>query len=216
MKFDEHVREVLVSIARKNLPPIQDRLNLIEREREILPGIQAIAATGHTPGHMALVTSSGGAQLLYISDTVLHPIQLEQPERCAAVDYDPDQVVASRLRILNRAAAEKALVLAFHFSFPGLGHVVWKGDTWEWQPIATMVQLTGDLGSKSDFSKSIFLSIPYLLNLGLRCVVLTYPESGPCMPFLFIGSSPCTPSSFLRTVHHGSALAFGQCLCQRY
>jgi glyoxylase-like metal-dependent hydrolase (beta-lactamase superfamily II) len=139
VKLDEHVREVLLRISRKNLPPIQDWLDLIEREREILPGIQAIAAPGHTPGHMALGISSGGEQLLYISDTVLHPIHLAQPEWCAAVDFAPDQVVATRRRILNRAAAEKALVLAFHFPFPGLGHIVQKGDGWEWQPIATMV-----------------------------------------------------------------------------
>jgi glyoxylase-like metal-dependent hydrolase (beta-lactamase superfamily II) len=88
---------------------------------------------------MALVISSGGEQLLYISDTVLHPIHLEQPEWCAAVDFAPDQVVATRRRILNRAAAEKALVLAFHFPFPGLGHIVQKGEEWKWQPIATMV-----------------------------------------------------------------------------
>ena len=138
-KLDEHVREVLLSVARKNLPPIQERLDLIEREREILPGIHAIAAPGHTPGHMALVISSGGEQLLCISDTALHPIHLEQPEWCAAVDFAPDQVVATRRRILNRAAAEKALVLAFHFPFPGLGHIVQKGEAWQWQPIATMV-----------------------------------------------------------------------------
>jgi glyoxylase-like metal-dependent hydrolase (beta-lactamase superfamily II) len=138
-KLDEHVREVLLSVARKNLPPIQERLDLIEREREILPGIHAIAAPGHTPGHMALVISSEGEQLLCISDTALHPIHLEQPEWCAAVDFAPDQVVATRRRILNRAAAEKALVLAFHFPFPGLGHIVQKGEAWQWQPIATMV-----------------------------------------------------------------------------
>ncbi|HEC32065.1 MAG TPA: MBL fold metallo-hydrolase [Deltaproteobacteria bacterium] len=139
MKLDEHVRQILLSVVRKNLPPIQERLNLIEREREILPGIQAIAASGHTPGHMALAISSGGEQLLYISDTVLHPIHVEQPEWCAAVDFAPNQVIATRRRILNRAAADKALVLAFHFPFPGLGYVVQKGETWQWQPIATMV-----------------------------------------------------------------------------
>jgi hypothetical protein len=26
-------------------------------------------------------------------------------------------------------------VLAFHFPFPGLGHVVQKGEKWQWQPI---------------------------------------------------------------------------------
>jgi glyoxylase-like metal-dependent hydrolase (beta-lactamase superfamily II) len=136
-KLDEHVREVLLSYARKNLPPIQGQLHLVDRETEILPGIQAIAAPGHTPGHMALAVSSKGEQLLCISDTVLHPIHLKRPEWHAAVDFDPEQVQATRRRILKRAVAEKALVLAFHFPFPGLGHVSQSGDTWQWEPIST-------------------------------------------------------------------------------
>jgi len=136
-KLDEHVRDVLLSYARKNLPPIQGRLHLVNRETEILPGIKAIAAVGHTPGHMALAVSSKGEQLLCVSDTVLHPIHLEQPEWHAAVDFDPKQVQATRRRILKRAVAEKALVLAFHFPFPGLGHVSQSGDTWQWEPIST-------------------------------------------------------------------------------
>jgi glyoxylase-like metal-dependent hydrolase (beta-lactamase superfamily II) len=88
---------------------------------------------------MALAISSKGKQLLCISDTVLHPIHLEQPEWCAVVDFAPDQVAATRRRILNRAATENALVLAFHFPFPGLGHILQKGEGWQWQPVATMV-----------------------------------------------------------------------------
>jgi len=137
LKLDEHVREVLLKFARKNLPPIQGQLDLVDHETEIVPGIQAIAAPGHTPGHMALAISSGAEQLLCISDAALHPIHLEQPEWYAAVDFAPEQVVATRRRLLNRAAAEKALVLAFHFPFPGLGHVVQKGETWRWRPIET-------------------------------------------------------------------------------
>ncbi len=75
---------------------------------------------------MALAISSEGEQLLCVSDTVLHPIHLEQPDWYAAVDLDPGLVEASRRRILNKAATEKALVIAFHFPFPGLGHVVRK------------------------------------------------------------------------------------------
>ena len=137
-KLDEHVRDVLLSYARKNLPPIQSRFHLVNRETEILPGIKAIAAAGHTPGHMALAVSSEGEQLLCVSDVVLHPIHLEQPEWYAAVDFDPKQVQATRRRILKRAAVEKALVLGFHFPFPGLGHVSQSGDTWRWQPIGTI------------------------------------------------------------------------------
>jgi len=134
-KLDEHFKDVLMNAVRKNLPIIQDRLEFIDHEREILPGIQAISAPGHTPGHMALLISSEGEQLLNIVDTVLHPIHLEHPEWCAVVDFAPDQVVTTRRRILLRAAVEKSLVLAFHFPFPGLGHIIQKGENWEWKPI---------------------------------------------------------------------------------
>jgi len=137
LELDEHVREVFLKFARKNLPPIQSQLDLIDHETEIVPGIKAVAAPGHTPGHMALAIASGGEQLLCISDAVLHPIHLEQPEWYAAVDFAPEQVVATRHRLLNRAASEKALVLAFHFPFTGLGYVVQKEEAWQWQPIET-------------------------------------------------------------------------------
>ena len=57
-----------------------------------------------------------------------------------------------------------------------------------------------------------------LLNPGLRRMVLTYPETGPCMLFLFTGAAEATAKAhrpialhagFLRTVPHGSALAVG-------
>ena len=83
---------------------------------------------------MALAVCSGGQQLLCVSDVVLHPIHLERPGWHAAVDFDPQQAEATRRRILTRAATEKALVLAFHFPFPGLGRVVQEGDEWRWQP----------------------------------------------------------------------------------
>lgn len=137
-KLDEHVREVLLKFARRNLPPIQGQLELVDHETEIVPGIRALAAPGHTPGHMALAISSKGKQLLCISDVVLHPIHLEQPEWHAAVDFAPEQVVATRRKLLKRAATEKALVIAFHFPFPGLGHVSQKEATWQWQPISTI------------------------------------------------------------------------------
>ncbi len=135
LKLEEHSRDVLLGYAHKNLLPIQNQLALVDYEMEILPGIQTIAAPGHTPGHMALTISSEGEQLLCASDTVLHPIHLEQPDWYAAVDLDPRHVEVTRRRILDKAATEKALVIAFHFPFPGLGHIVRKGKEWQWQPV---------------------------------------------------------------------------------
>ncbi len=139
LKVDEHVKEVLIKVARRSLPPIQDQLDLVDRETEVLPGIQTVAAPGHTPGHMAVAISSDSEQLLYIADTVIHPVHLEQPDWYAAVDFAPEQAIATRCRLLNRAAARKTLVLAFHFTFPGLGYVVQEERGWQWHSIETMV-----------------------------------------------------------------------------
>jgi len=138
-RLDEHVREVLLRCARENLPPIKGKVDLLDRETEIVPGIRALTAPGHTPGQLALEISSEGEQLLCISDGALHPIHLECPDWYAAVDLDPEEIVATRRKLFSRAAAEKALVFAFHFPFPGLGKVIRKRESWQWQPIEQMV-----------------------------------------------------------------------------
>jgi glyoxylase-like metal-dependent hydrolase (beta-lactamase superfamily II) len=134
-KIEEHSREILVGTARKNLLPLKDRIDLVKGDAEIISGIRAVPATGHTPGLMALTISSKKEQLLCVSDVVLHPVHLEMPEWFSIVDVLPEKVAATRRKILGMASAAKALVMAFHFPFPGLGHIVSKGNTWEWQPV---------------------------------------------------------------------------------
>lgn len=135
LRLGEHGRGALIAIAQKNLKPLQKNLDFIDREGEIIQGITAIAAPGHTPGHMALVISSQNQKLLLSSDAFLHPIHIEQPYWQATVDLDPQQVTATRAKLLSLVAADKPLVFAFHFSFPGLGHIVQKGAEWRWQPL---------------------------------------------------------------------------------
>ena len=136
LELDEHMA-VPLSIARMNLPPIRGQLELIDQETEIMLGINVIAAPGHTPGHMALTVHSRDEELLILSDTVLHPIHIERPEWHTIFDFDPQQSVSSRRRLLNKAVVGRDLVFAFHFTFPGLGHVISKGEGegWLWLPI---------------------------------------------------------------------------------
>lgn len=138
LQVGEDLKQLMLALAGKNLPPIEGQLDLIERETEILPGIRAIAAPGHTPGQMALAISSDNEELLYISDAVLNPIHLEQPEWYPAFDLAPEQAMATRRQLLARVAAEKALVIACHFPFPSLGHIIEMGEAWQWQPIEKM------------------------------------------------------------------------------
>ena len=108
--LDEGTKEVLLGAAGKNLPPLQDRLDLIDKEIDIVPGIQAIAAPGHTPGHIALLIESEGERLLHISDTVLHPLHLEYPDWQSQYDILPEKQEASKHRIFDKAANEQLLV----------------------------------------------------------------------------------------------------------
>jgi glyoxylase-like metal-dependent hydrolase (beta-lactamase superfamily II) len=84
--------------------------------------------------------SSAAERLLYISDTVFHPLHLEHPDWVPIYDIVPEHAAASKRRILNLAAEEKALVIGQHFPpFPSLGCVVKKGEGWQWQPIKKVI-----------------------------------------------------------------------------
>ena len=134
-KLGEHFREMLIGIARKNLLPIKGQLDLVEGEKVIIPGIRAIAAPGHTPGQIALEISSQGDKLLYISDIALHPVHLNEPTWFAGTDVIVADLANTRSKIFSLAASEKALVMAFHFPFPGLGHIEAQGESWNWRPV---------------------------------------------------------------------------------
>lgn len=124
-----------VAIARRNLTPIQARMNLIEAGAEILPGIGTLSAPGHTPGHMAVSITSGDDRLYYVSDTVLSPLHLTHPDWLPVFDILPDEAAASKRRIFDLVSEEEALVMGQHFPpFPSLGHVTKEEHGWCWQP----------------------------------------------------------------------------------
>ena len=129
---------VMVDTARLNLEPLESRLTLIEDASEVVPGVQAIATPGHTPGHIALSIASEDERLLHVSDAVLYPLHLERPEWTPVFDILPEQASASKRRIFDRAAEEEALVFAHHFPpFPNLGYDRKQEQGWRWQPIDT-------------------------------------------------------------------------------
>jgi glyoxylase-like metal-dependent hydrolase (beta-lactamase superfamily II) len=129
--------------ASRKLAALTGQLDLIDSEIEIVPGIHAIHAPGHTPGHMALAIVSGGEQLLDLVDAVGHPIHLEHPHWNMRVDYQPELAERTRRMLLGRAASEHAPSLAYHFDFPGLGYVQQQQDAWKWQPIVAPTNSEG-------------------------------------------------------------------------
>jgi glyoxylase-like metal-dependent hydrolase (beta-lactamase superfamily II) len=134
----EKAPESFVAIARQNLEPIREGVILIEDDAEIVPGIRALPAPGHTPGHIVVQITSGDQRLYYIGDTVLYPLHLEHPDWLPIYDILPELAAASKRAIFERVAEEGAWVVGQHFPpFPSLGHVVKQGAGWRWQPMET-------------------------------------------------------------------------------
>jgi glyoxylase-like metal-dependent hydrolase (beta-lactamase superfamily II) len=118
-----------VAHARKNLLPYRDRIKFIKDGEEFLPGITAMAAPGHTVGHTVFMLNSEGKSACFIGDLTHHQVLLvEKPRLEFAYDTDPKQAVSSRVRILDMLAAQKIPLMAYHFPWPGLGHVAKQGD----------------------------------------------------------------------------------------
>lgn len=121
--------------ARKHLPPLAEKTTRLKAGAEIAPGIITVATPGHTPGHMSLIVSSGTDRLIVSADCVTHPfISFQHPGWWPSTDLEQQVAEDSRRRLLDMAAAEKAMMLVYHISFPGLGHVARTGDAYRWVP----------------------------------------------------------------------------------
>ena len=135
LRVPQEVRRLIESAARRCLPPLRFQVDQVQSEAEIVPGVRAIPAPGHTPGHLALLISSDGQHLLNMGDAVVHPLHLERPDWENGFDLGTGQAAATRRSLLDRAVAENMHLMAFHFPFPSVGRVAARQEGgWQWTP----------------------------------------------------------------------------------
>jgi glyoxylase-like metal-dependent hydrolase (beta-lactamase superfamily II) len=110
--------------ARRIFGDIAQNVKRFEPGQEVAPGITAIAAYGHTPGHTAFAISSGNQSLLLLGDAVLLPVLfVRNPDWQAIFDADGAVAADNRKKLLDRAAADRMLVQGYHFPFPASGYI---------------------------------------------------------------------------------------------
>ncbi|SEF24524.1 MBL fold metallo-hydrolase [Variovorax sp. NFACC27] len=103
---------------------------------ELAPGIRAVPAHGHTPGHNIYVVESKGQKLVLWGDLMhVAAVQFAQPQITISFDVDSKPAAAERKKAYADAAKGRYLVGSAHLPFPGLGHVRAEGKGYVWVPV---------------------------------------------------------------------------------
>ena len=115
--------------------PYQGKVERFAAGAVILPGVHAVAAYGHTPGHTVFHVADGTDQLFVTADTASRPeVFLRNPGWASVFDTDGPAATASRIAIFGRIAAERARMTAYHFPFPANGYVQRMGEGFRFIP----------------------------------------------------------------------------------
>lgn len=128
-------------VFRSNLLPLSERTRFVAPGDAVVPGIHALAAYGHTPGHLAFHVESAGRRMLVWGDCAHHEVaSLSHPEWHALFDMDKAAGAATRRRIYDMAAADDIVVAGYHTSFPSLGYVARAGAGYRWIPVTYQLE----------------------------------------------------------------------------
>lgn len=121
---DERATRLYFQATHEQIAPYRDQSRYFEKTVEVFPGVTAIPAMGHTPGHSCFLIESAGDRLLIWGDLVHVPeIQVVRPEVAIAFDTDVDSAISARRRIFDMAASEGMLVAGMHLHFPAFSYL---------------------------------------------------------------------------------------------
>lgn len=138
----QYGREENGRMFQANLVPQRDRITFLKGGDTVAPGITAIEAFGHTPGHMIFMLESEGRQLLHFVDTSNHYVaSLQRPDWHVAFDMDKEKAVENRKRVLDMLATDKIAACGYHMPFPAVGHVERAGGSYRWVPASYQLNL---------------------------------------------------------------------------
>lgn len=126
----------------KLLPPLAEKMTFLEDGDTVVPGITAVAAFGHSLGHMMYRVESAGKSLLIWGDVTNHYVfSLQYPDSPVGFDDDKVMAVATRKRVLDMVAADGLLVSGHHMPFPSVGYVERLGGAYRWTPATYNLRL---------------------------------------------------------------------------
>ena len=122
--------------------PLNDKISFLDDGGAVTGGITAMAAFGHTPGHMTYRIESEGKNLLLMADLANHYVwSLAHPDWEVRFDMDKAAAAATRRKVLGMLAAERMPMIGYHMPFPALGYVETRGDGFHSVPASYQMML---------------------------------------------------------------------------
>lgn len=104
--------------------PLIDKARFLDGDEEVLPGIKAEPAYGHTPGHTTYLLESDGQRLLLTGDSFNHFVySVQRPAWHVRFDVDKEMGAQTRQAVLARLAEERIPFIGYHMPFPALGFI---------------------------------------------------------------------------------------------
>ena len=114
----------VAKLTQSNVVPVADKMRMLNPGDTVVSGVEAVDASGHTPGHTAFHIESEGKRLLFIGDACNHYIMsMQKPDWHVRFDMDKTKAAATRKRILGMAAADGVPIAGYHMPFPAVGYV---------------------------------------------------------------------------------------------
>jgi glyoxylase-like metal-dependent hydrolase (beta-lactamase superfamily II) len=114
-----------------------EQINRFDPGAELLPGIQSVAAYGHTPGHTLFTVKSEGQGFAYLADlTNIPSLFARSPDWAVQFDMDAEMARQTRRRMFDVVVREKLIAGGFHFPFPAFGTIEPMGSGYQFRPVA--------------------------------------------------------------------------------
>ncbi len=124
--------------------PLTDKMTFLDDGGSVASGITAMAAFGHSPGHMVYMLESDGANLVITADTANHFVwSLDYPDWEVRFDADKAAAAATRRALFGMIAADKLPFIGYHMPFPALGYVEANDSGFRYVPASYQMMLNG-------------------------------------------------------------------------
>ena len=134
--------ERVATLVAANVTPLADRMSFVSDGSQIVSGVTAMGAFGHTPGHMIYNLESEGRRLVPTADTANHYVaSLQRPDWEVRFDADKAGAAATRRKVFDMLAADRIPFIGYHMPFPAAGFVEKMGTGYRYIPNSYQLQL---------------------------------------------------------------------------